>query len=825
MRFLLLSLLNVADAVGVIACGSFADKIGTAGFTLVSAGSCKSAGTVDAACKGVTAANGGDGSLKYKWWDLTGTETAEDKTASCAFPKSPLKTTSPALESDNLWDVDGKANYETAANTVAASAADEMGSTAPTDIKKGFMVFAEGEEFTPAIYKAASVGVLGSDAVDDKAPTVLCSKATRKGLADLQTADNIPVAKIDTTKTGRCKGGVLDTTDGVAAQSLAHNAVGDTKKTCWNLAFNTNTAPAKCTALETCDRFTDGKSQCVTTTKLMSAYTKATTAVLHCTIHKGAGTNDKYRHLDEAFASQECTKDYYCNSNAIAGNADPVCIQHILGTSAKTAARTAGAAVSATDATLKWCVGVTVGAKQCTVKEVCNPHAATRADLCINKTDTTLGDRVMAFGAVGAVAPTTGDDKRPYCIGDNAAGSVCGAATVCNYAGGDQSGVAGGDVCLAHTSLLGDPAIANTSSWTAAAQRKVDGVALMYCLATDGTAYSSKVCATTEKCNPHASSPADVCIKGITVMNHGDIAPAAADPAADSVRACIGKTYWKLCASEDGDVKEVCNEGAGALTEVCISTADCVNPELPMEAFREAGVEAAEDQKWCFATDGAAKCGLDTLCNPSGVDGGTGSAAICADATKSVPHGEAATEELIHCYGNTGNAVLAAEDEDGWLCDQGKGEFIDPKAKMAPRSKNETPDDLGEDEKAVEVCFGKDKVEKCDVGVYCNSIGTETGCTAEGCTTKNICVTVESLIEEGEQWVEDGKSICINADATKGEDCTTDKMYCDQTEGVCSAEEIATTDEPSSGKEGEGNTSGCAAQSLAAAAVVAILSA
>merc|ERR1712133_9437 len=103
--------------------------------------------------------------------------------------------------------------------------------------------------------------------------------------------------------------------------------------------------------------------------------------------------------------------------------------------------------------------------------------------------------------------------------------------------------------------------------------------------------------------------------------------------------------------------------------------------------------------------------------------------------------------------------------------------------------------------------------------------GTETGCSDAACTTKNICITEESIIAEGEQWVEDGKSVCLNADATAGEDCTTDKMYCDQTEGVCSAEEIASTEEPSSGGEGESAASGCATQSLAAAAVVAILSA
>merc|ERR1712137_1461153 len=350
--------------------------------------------------------------------------------------------------------------------------------------------------------------------------------------------------------------------------------------------------------------------------------------------------------------------------------------------------------------------------------------------------------------------------------GDNAAGAVCGAATVCNYAGGDQAGVAGGDVCLPHTKLLGT--IADTAPWTAAAQKKLDGVANKFCLATDGTTFSSKECATTEKCNPHASSTADVCKKGTTVLNHGDIAPEAADPVADSQVVCIGKSFWKNCASTNGDVKEVCNEGAAALTDVCILTTDCANAEEPLKAFREAGVEAAEDQKWCFATDGAAKCGLDTLCNPSGVDGGTGSAAICADATKRVPHGEAATEELIHCYGDSGNSALATdESEDGWLCDEGKGKFHDPKTKMEPRSKNETPDPVPEGEKAVEVCFGKDKVETCDVGVYCNSMGTETGCSDADCTSKNICITEESIIAEGEQWVEDGKKVCLNADATQ----------------------------------------------------------
>jgi hypothetical protein len=647
-------------------------------------------------------------------------------------------------------------------------------------------------------------------------------------MSSLAAADNKGLTPLDTAqkgKTGKCiNGDFSEVTD-----QLAHNAVGVADKKCYHLPWaGSYIAAATCAATETCDRFVESGTQCVTTTKQMAAYTAATANTKHCTIQPGAGTNDKYRHIDAAYSSQECdaaTNDY-CNPYGTSANADPICIPsaEAHGTSAKSAARATGVLVTGSTTDTKWCIGVTIGAKRCTTTEVCNPHAATRAHLCIdNSTVAANNPKSMAFGAVGAAQPTTGTDTRRYCIGDNAAGDICGEKTVCNYAGGTQSDTTvGGDVCLPHTKLLGT--IADTAAWTAVAQKKLDGVADKYCLATDGTAYSSKVCATTEKCNPHASSPADVCIKGTTVLDHGDIAPEAADPVADSVVACIGKSFWKNCASTNGDVKEVCNEGAAALTDVCILTTDCANADEPMKAFREAGVEAAEDQKWCFATDGAAKCGLDTLCNPSGVDGGTGSAAICADATKRVPHGEAATEELIHCYGDTGNAALATdESEDGWLCDEGKGKFHDPKTKMEPRSKNETPDPVPEGEKAVEVCFGKDKVETCDVGVYCNSMGTETGCSDAACTSKNICITEESLILEGEQWVEDGKLVCLNADATAGEDCTTDKMYCDQTEGVCSAEEIASTEEPSSG--GGEAVSGCATQSLAAAAVVAILSA
>jgi len=802
----------------------------TAGdFVFAIANTCKNDGVADGACK-----NSDDEAMT--WWDNTATDltAAAGNAPHCAYPATFMLSSTTQTDSDGYWDVTKKDNYEVAISAVAAYTTGLGKDAALTDHAKGVAALMNGESFSPTLYtslSAAGTGILGSDSTAGAAPTVVCAKVSRGGMSTLSQADNTarsPFSTATLAKTGKCLGGTF--TEVAAADELAHNAVGDATKNCYHLPWaGSYIAAAACATTETCDRFVESGTQCVTTTKQMAAYTAATANTKHCTIQPGAGSNDKYRHLDAAYSSKECdaTTNDFCNPYGTVGNADPICIPsaEAHGTSAKSAARAAGALVTGSVSDTKWCIGVTIGAKRCTITEVCNPHAATRAHLCIdNSTVANNNPKSMAFGAVGAAAPTTGTDTRKYCIGDNAVGSVCGAATVCNYAGGTQSDTTvGGDVCLPHTKLLGT--IADTAPWTAVAQKKLDGVVDKYCLATDGTAYSSKVCATTEKCNPHASSPADVCKKGTTVLNHGDIVPEAAEAAADSVVNCIGKSFWKSCTSAAGDVKYVCNEGAAALTDVCILTTDCANADEPMKAFREAGVEAAEDQKWCFATDGAAKCGLDTLCNPSGVDGGTGSAAICADATKRVPHGEAATEELIHCYGDTGNAALATdESEDGWLCDEGKGKFHDPKTKMEPRSKNETPDPLPDGEKAVEVCFGKDKVETCDKDVYCNSMGTETGCSAAACTSKNICITEESLIAEGEQWVEDGKSICLNADATAGEDCTTDKMYCDQTEGVCSAEEIASTEEPSSGGEGE-SASGCATQSLAAAAVVAILSA
>jgi len=839
MRFLIFSFL-VEQLQAAVECGRTANTA-NGDFIFVIVNSCTNAGvTTDGTCK-----NNADDTTLVWWTDkgAAGTDatnatppgrgaTAGDATE-CAYGTTFMLSSANQVDSDGYWDASKKENYEVAISAVAQATDNTGAKNMVTNHANGVAAIMDGESFSPALYTSLSAttgGIAGSNETPGAAPDVVCANTVRGGIASLSAAKNTPKTPFTAAQkgqTGKCLAGAF--TQVAAADELAHNAVGDATKNCYHLPWaGSYIAAAACAATETCDRFVESGTQCVTTTKKMASYTAATANTKHCTIQPGAGTNDKYRHLDAAYSSQECdaaTNDY-CNPYGTSANADPICIPsaEAHGTSAKTAARAAGVLVTGSTNT-KWCIGVTIGAKRCATTEVCNPHAASRAELCIdNSTVAANNPKSMAFGAVGAAAPAAGADTRAYCIGDNAAGQICGAATVCNYAGGTQSDTTvGGDVCLPHTKLLGT--IADTAPWTAVAQKKLDGVIDKYCLATDGTAYSSKVCATTEKCNPHASSPADVCKKASTVLNHGDIAPEAAEVVADSVVVCIGKSFWKNCASTNGDVKEVCNEGAAALTDVCILTTDCMDPDEPLKAFRTAGVETAADQKWCFATDGAAKCGLDTLCNPSGVDGGTGSAAICADATKRVPHGEAATEELIHCYGDTGNAVLATdESEDGWLCDEGKGKFHDPKTKMEPRSQNETPDPVPEGEKAVEVCFGKDKVETCDVGVYCNSMGTSTGCSDAACTSKNICITEESLIAEGEQWVEEGKSVCLNADATAGEDCTIDKMYCDQTEGVCSAEEIASTEEPTSGGEGEA-ASGCATQSLAAAAVVAILSA
>jgi len=842
MRFLLLScLITVCAAEGLMQCGTAAAKDQT-GYFFVSKTSCVcDAATYKTTSKDADDSGGAGAAQEIVWWADDGAEIAAGSAAVCAYDKSPLKTTTPPKDSDGFWDNKNFASYEIKNNYVSTGAnsfpagsatAKAWGSTEPSgaNLAKGFMALMEGELIDQTIYDAAKVGIKGSDAAQGD-PLAFCSRATRGDFEDLSTANNQEMTAINAANRGRCVAG--EVVEVASADELGHNSVGDTTKKCYHLPWKgTAQTATACAASKTCDRFVEGESQCITTTKLMDTTAASRAAAApnkdHCLIQPNAGGDDKYRHLNDAYSSQVCTAGYFCNPFARLANADPVCLQHVLGNGSVAAQVRADGVLETGSATdHKWCLGVTLGAKRCTTTEVCNPHASTLATLCINKTATSALAGVMDFGAVGAAAPASGTDLRGYCIGDNAVGSICPAQTVCNYAGGNQTGdVAGGEVCLPHTKLLGE--IADTAAWTAAAQRKLPGKASKHCLATNGSAYSSKVCEVdTELCNPHAAQPSDVCIKAITVLNHAEIAPLAAVPAADSKTACIGLTLWKQCSSESTDgTKFVCNEGAGVDADVCINTTMCVNEEKPLEGFYVAGVEAADDQKWCFATDGAAKCGLDQMCNPGGEHGGSNAKAICADATKRVPHGTAgdSTSEpaLIHCYGKTGNSVLLETDEEGWLCDEGKGVFHDPASRMEGRAAAPPADP---NNVIAEICFGDGKVEKCSEGVYCNETGTETGCSGDKCKVENICVTLDSIIDgKDAPWVDQGRSICLNDDATAGENCTSDKMYCDRSTGACVTAAVSTTVDPSDGSGG-GGTSGAVARSLAAAAVVAILSA
>merc|ERR1719367_353087 len=820
MRFLLLSFLSrhVSAAAGGLDCGT-AD----AGcFAFVTQSGCLK----DLACK---AAAGGDPAIVY--WNDDGTD--DDDCTNKNFPTKVLKG-SAKTDSDGNWDPADKANYEADWGSIAVTAdnAESASTNTAAELNKGYGVLFPGEQYSEAA-KTAIAEISGIDDVLDEA-NVLCSQVARGKIATMTKTENKVTAIATPTDGDRCDGGAWKSDD-----AMNHVAEGsaDNTKWCYPLLWEATKAAVKCGADDICDRFNEA-GPCVAKNTVMAQYTKAAGTVIHCTRwnHSSAGTNDKYRHMSTDYASQKCAVGQYCNTfGGDSTDADPMCLgvadgagNDILGTSAKTAARMAGTGTETTaNSGTKWCLGVTVGAQKCNSKEVCNPHAANRDDLCIDASGA-ASDRFMAFGAVGAVAPTP-DDTRKYCIGDNTVGAICGEKTVCNYAAGTQSDTTpGGAICIAHTALIGT--IADTAAWTAAAQRKVAGDGIKFCLAKNGEAYSSKQCLTTESCNPHGATPTDTCKKTITILNHGDIAPEAdATTPADSKVVCIGKQFWKACASSTDALSEACNEGAAADTDVCIDTEKLVAKEEPLTGYRVAGVENAEDQLWCFATDGAAKCGLDTVCNPAGKDGGSDHEAICADATKSVGHGEAADDAadppLIFCLGDKGVAKLAEEDEEGFLCDQGAGKFIDPKSKMAPYSENTTPDTLEDGDVAVENCFGKDKVEKCDIGAYCNSSGTATGCSEETCTKDNICVAPESLIGQGDTWTDGGKSVCVAEDASNASDCEEAKPYCDLATGDCSETETSVdTESPDGGNEG-GGASGCSAKSIAAAAVVAVLSA
>jgi len=843
MRFLLLSFLaSTAIAVGSIECGTLDADASKTDYWFVSQSSCECSGTYQLSAKDATDVdNNNDGTgdaaeVPAQWWGADRQATGAGAAAACAYEKSPLKASSPGLDTDGLWDQNSHTNYEVKPNYIAKNdgtgyfkpltatqAAYGMIAPDATDMEAGFMAFMEGELVDTTIYAAAKVGNLGNNAAQGD-PKAFCSKATRKGFDDLSKTDNAMMVALTIADRSRCVGGSL--TAVTSAEELSHNTVGDGAKKCWNLTWEAApTAAAVCDNKKTCDRFVEGESQCIETTKLMdtsaASRAKATASKAHCMIQPNAGADDKYRHLDKAYRSQSCTVNHWCNPYSRKANADPVCLEHVIGDGTVLGqVRKAGENVTGSTTEFKWCLGVTQGAKKCTATEECNPHAGTRATLCINKTDSTKAG-TMAFGALGADnAAGAATDLRGYCISQSAVGAVCGAATVCNYAG---DGGTAGAVCLPHNLLLGE--IAVTSPWTAVGQRKLPGVLTKYCLAANGTVYSSKICETTESCNPHAPSLSEVCIKTTTVLNHGEIAPEPADPTTDSKTACIGTSFFKQCTSASDTAKFVCNEGASQDADVCIDTTACVNEEEPLKGFYVAGVEEAADQKWCFATDGAAKCVLDEICNPSGRHGGPDNEAICVNANRRVEHGAPADADADPvkdlCLGKTGNAKVT-DDQDGWLCDEGKGKFHDPKTKMEGRAV--APPPAEGDDKIANICFGKESVEECAEGVYCNLKGTEAGCSDAKCTVANICVTADSLIDDDNPFAEDGRSVCLSSDATAGENCTAEKMYCDQSTGACAAEAVSATDDPKTNPE---NTSanGAVAGSLAAAAVVAILSA
>jgi hypothetical protein len=802
MRLLLLSFLPTVYSA--IACGTA--TVGGTGYFISTTTTC-------AAC------GGGD----EDWWapSTDGSaldDVAADTTCNSRPTKALLASSAFTTDANGFWDSSDIKNYEV--NPVAvtiAGGADTVGNTKPSapSFTDGFAVLFLGETYGGNAKTSILANTVGTTAATGAPSVIFCAGVGRHDKDTITQTQAVETSTTKPTDDSKClKNGTWEIkADGY----LNHSEVGNATKFCSQLPAGASTAtPTACTALETCDRFFDGSSGCITTTTKLTHFEKVAGTKVHCTRFSGK-TDEKYRALDKAYGSKACAATEVCNYfSATNDTTAPICIPEadLLATSAKAEARVVGDPV-------KWCLASVTGekgAKKCTALQNCNPHSATDADLCI------LTTKKMDFGAEGAA--TTPD---LYCIGDNTAGGICTNLQICNYAGGTQSdtaATAGGDVCILKTKLLGDI----STNWTAAAQRKIAGEATKFCLATDGTTFSSNECSAVsgeeESCNPHASNPADTCIVTATLLNHGELT-VEENTEADAVnkRACIAKSKWKNCSFLVDGIAQACNEGATTDDSVCISTENLMNATKPLEAWRVEGVAEAADRKWCFDTLGAKQCTELEMCNPKGKCG-SGHEATCVTIENTILHGEAATADKNICVGNKKSSTNNEETEPSWLCDHDSGLFIDPSLLIAHA---EQADDT------LTQCKGVNSFLTCEAGAYCNESGTALvadDCQSDTtlCTKDNLCIPESIFMEDASELIKDGADVCVQEQekADSGLPVVTrctfkeeEKQWCDRATGTCVTTEPSKN--PTDGSGG-GTTSGCATKSIAAA-VFAILSA
>jgi len=802
MRLLLLSFLPTAWSA--IACGT-SDGQATTGYFISINSSCD-------ACD----ANGPD-----KWWtakdDGTGFTDVNSDTTCNSRQSNPLVASSAFVtDTDGFWDASKIANYELNPVAVTLASGNTVGDNKPDNFAKGYVTLFLGETYGGAAKTSIQANTMGSDSTKGAPHVIFCAGVGRQDKDTITKAQAVETAAGNPTDNAKClaNGTFGDAeTDGY----LNHGEVGNATKFCSQLPAAASTAtPTKCAATETCDRFFDGAKGCITTTTMLTHFEKMSGAKVHCTRYRGK-TDEKYRALDKAYGSKVCGANEVCNYwSATNDTTAPICIPEadLLATSAKAEARVVGDP-------LKWCLASVTGekgAKKCAATENCNPHSATNADLCI------LTTKKMDFGAEGAA---TNPDL--YCIGDNTAGGICSNLQICNYAGGTQSDAAatvGGDVCILKTKLLGEI----TTNWTAAAQRKIAGEATKYCLATDGTTFSSKECSAVsgeeESCNPHASNPADTCILTATLLNHGQLTVEESTEAdAVNKKACIAKSKWKNCKFLVDGIAEACNEGATTDDSVCISTENLMNATKPLEAWRVEGVEDAAERKWCFDTLGAKQCNELEMCNPKGKCG-SDHEATCVTIENTILHGEAATADKNICIGNKKSSKNNEETEPSWLCDHDSGLFIDPSLLIAHA---EQADDT------LTQCKGVNSFLTCVTGAYCNESGTalvaaDCQSTPADCTKDSVCIPDTLFMEDAAEVILDGADVCVQEKdkADTGLPVVTrctfkedEKQWCDRATGTCVTTQPSKN--PTDGSGG-GTTSGCPTKSIAAA-VFAILSA
>lgn len=339
-----------------------------------------------------------------------------------------------------------------------------------------------------------------------------------------------------------------------------------------------------CTVLETCDPNATARADvCLTT---LDATAAASIVMAHG--QAGDATKTYLTCINDGKAKGSCSENQVCNIRAgtSSGNA---CIPHtsLIGDFAalKGGNWTAVKQVRGEPTAIKnLCLSEAAGAKVCLHTpaadlEVCNPNAATLADLCIKKS--TILDHEGEFVAADTAATPAVLAKSKCVAKTNLA--TCIVDQLCNQGSGTNT-------CILKTNVLENRAV---------------GDDVKYCFGTD----SAEICTKdTHLCNINGKEGgADheaICVDKETSVEH--LAEATGD-----VVICIGDTGSSKYDKDDEDNKDnvICDQGTGEFGKV----ADKMAPG----ELQAGGDEDAAD---CYGTAKKQVCPKDYYCNPNGTD-------------------------------------------------------------------------------------------------------------------------------------------------------------------------------------------------------------